>query len=159
MRNPEMRYDPQTLMNKAVDFLKLSGSMGVSNFTLVGPVNVPTYFSDYILLKRPDINLNKSDIFAVGKSNLNAMDFYNKALELNISQRIKDFNMPEDTSIRNAAETICALNDLPFGVLAFGESRDTKEKVVLLGFVAGIAPENALQEFKQRILERKAAFN
>lgn len=159
MGNPEIKHDPQTLMNKAVDFLRLGGRMGVSNVTLKGPVDVPTFFSDFILLKSSYQNPKGSDIFAVGKSNLNSIDFYNKALSLNIPQRVKDLNMPEDERARNAAKALCVLNDLPFGLLAFGKSRDSKEEVIILGFVAGISPENALQEFKQRIQERKTDFN
>lgn len=159
MGNPEIKYDPQTLVNKAVEFLKFGGRLGVSNFTLKGPVDVPTFYSDFILLKRSCLNPKGSDIFAVGKNNLNSIEFYNKALNLNVPQRIKDLNIPEDERIRNTAEALCILNDLPFGVLALGRSRDTKEEVAILGFVAGISPENALQEFKQRIKERKTDFN
>ena len=158
MRNPEMA-NPQTLIDGAVNFLRLGGKMGINSFTLRGPVNAPTFFSDFILLKRSYLNSKDSGIFAVGKSNLNSIEFYNKALNLDIPQRIKDLNMSEDERARNAAEALCVLNDLPFGVLAFGKSRDAKEEVVILGFVAGISPENALSEFKQRIKQRKAGFN
>lgn len=149
----------QTLMDGAANFLRLGGKIGISNFTLRGPVDVPTFFSDFIILKRSDIALKDSDIFAVGKNSLNAIVFYDRALDLDIPQRIKDLKMIENEQCRNAAEMLCSLNNLPFGVLAFGKSRDTKEEVVLLGFVGGVSPENALSEFKQRIKQRKAEFN
>ncbi|MDP2637851.1 MAG: hypothetical protein Q8P26_02225 [Candidatus Levybacteria bacterium] len=122
-------------------------------------MDVPTIYSDFIILKRSHSNPKDSDIFTVGKSNLNPIDFYNKVLNLDIPPRVKDLNMSADERARAAAETICAFNDLPFAVLAFGKSKDTQEEAVLLGFVSGVTPENALQEFKQRIQRRKAAFN
>lgn len=152
--------------DRMVQFMKIGTSGGVSNFFLEGVLDVPTVFENFVgIFPYNDPNL-EGPLAVMGSGVGNTLDFYNRILNLELPERVKDLikHFPEVISdeARGAIESLedfFIMAGLPTRVLAFGKTRDTKEEAIVLYATVGIHPQQALDDIKDRIRHRLPKLN
>lgn len=157
------RLTPESVRARIVEYMK-RGELGVGNYVLKGPIDVPTEFENFVALFPGQIADKDVGIVAVGTSITDTLTFYSRILELELPDRVKTI-MPDiqgDPNLKRAVEDIerfHTMMGMPTRVLAFGEARDTKEEVIVLFATVGVHPQLALEEIKERIRSRLTSFN
>lgn len=141
----------------------------ISGNTLVHPDNyilqevardVPTYYDTFVSLF-PSMLPGGEGTFAVtgGSSEQSGISILNRVTKLEIPQRVKALNMPNDPGIKSATETVARLQGFPAVVVAFGLTRDTNEELACLFCLPGMTPESALSQIQERARRKLASLN
>lgn len=115
------------LYQQTLEFIKLDLESGVNNYTLDGPVNVPTKFDDFASMF-PGVGGEYSFALLATTPDRTQDYYYDRILGLSLPERIRSLHMVDDPDIRALFEKVFMLGNLPSMVLAFGVTRDTKEE-------------------------------
>ena len=146
--------NPRQLFENMTAFAKLGVSGGINNFCLVGAVNVPTLFEDFIgVFPKTDPREPRGYAF-ISTRTQNPQEVYTRILRLDLPQRIVRLRTIEDSTIRKMLELRSARNGMPSIMISLGKARDTGEDVIVLFCVAGISPQKAIKEMKREIRTR-----
>lgn len=156
MINPEQLRPGEEMWESVIRFAQF-GIDGVNNFSLEGPINMPTEYHTAIAIDRNEsifqLSLSKEQEYN------DALKLYDRVLKIEIPERIKRLQIQSSVGLATELKNLVGLIGMPYIVLLFGETLDRKEEVVSLFSVSGIKPEDGLNKIKERIPERKAKFN
>lgn len=157
------QLNPQEIREKIAEFIKWGPENGINNFIISGPVrDVPIEFTIFAGLYPPHIFGPETACVIVGndpEGSARAPHYHSRILQLRISERIKRFKIRDIPVLRRKMEQQVALNKMPCVAICVGQTRDTKEEVVLLAFIEGMSPETALKEFQDKSKNRLVPFN
>ncbi|GEM_PF-7107046 len=149
------RISAEVWRDMMLGFMRGGPQLGISNFTLKGSIDVSTYFDNFV-------GIFAEGMVVVGSSIGDRTEFFSRILDVGVPERVKQFPVVGDESLRDATrlvEGFHAMMSMPTRVLAFGKARDTGEEIVVLFTTAGIHPQEALDEIKEKVRERLAQLN
>lgn len=140
------------------EFIRLTPSQGVSNFVLEGPIHDEdvntTVFAALFPNPFNEMGL-QSAIFTTDSRERGKMAYYHsRILRLEISERIRNFHVPDDDFYRTVMTGRCILNGWPVTAITFSCYQQTLEEVVMMYTIAGNSPDTALREFQIKSRER-----
>ena len=154
---------PEMFMARIVGFCKLLPNEGVSNFVLQGPISQEDRLVKTAAGLFPPVGFSISPTSAIATAEHTEKgkmsEYHSRILNLSMSERILDLNIPDDRAIREEMTKFCKRMGYPTIAIVFGKYRDSGLDYVTLHSVAGISPQTALQEFKKKSRQRLSILN
>lgn len=139
------------------DFMRQGPQDGVNNFTLEGPIDVPTNMIHFIGLF-PTWG-GGPELIAISTTGANALKIYPIVSGMKLPQRVRDMKIKGDVELRRLSEIVSNLNGWPSILIAIGQTRETQEQVVVMFSVVGMKPEDAFKEIQERVKSRLDSMN
>jgi len=146
------------LLLKASEFVSLGEQNDVTNFIIEGPVSDSPTEIDTLVCLYPSKENSGEPGWAILSTNsdteVNASAIYSRILGLNIPDRVKNLEIPDDSLLASTLKKRSAEHELPYIVLGFGNNVQSQKEVVLLFAISGVSPENALKELQTKARKR-----
>lgn len=144
----------------AVAFVRVGTQRGIANFILEEhPKDVSTNFWGFFGLF-PQIRLGSRAIYmAFSVDSERELPSYSKVLSLRVPERVRQIPIRQDTPLLMRWQSLMAVAQMPYVLLAVGERIREHEEVMTLFCVPGITPEKALREIQNRTREAIAQNN
>ena len=139
------------------EFTNIPPEDGVNNFVIEGEIRESRTMTDMAIAIFPEITGHS--IAAVATSpemKAETAAFYSRILKLNLSERVKNEDVPDIPSLRGISESRSQLNGWPIIALTFAKYEESGEDVTVLYMVNGISAATALEQLQEMLRERLA---
>lgn len=148
----------EMMMDGISRFLRIGPGHGLNNVVLAGPIDVRAKFTGFIALfpRMHDQNDHTMAILDTTSTPRSRSECYDKTAALTITDRIRNLNIPDDPTTQRRLEAFLALQGMPSIVIAWGMTVQTQEESIVMFFINGVRPEQALSMVQDKIKNRRA---